>query len=140
VLNANDQTRIMREEIFGPLLPLQPYDDIEEVISSLQARPRPLALYYFGSKVRERERLLNRTLSGGVTVNDVTLHFLAAELPFGGVGESGMGFYHGEHGFRRFSHARGVLQQSRLDFAGLAGLRPPYGKHLASSLKWLIRR
>jgi coniferyl-aldehyde dehydrogenase len=68
------------------------------------------------------------------------MHYLAADLPFGGVGESGMGAYHGEHGFRRFSHARAVLEQSRFDFARLAGSRPPYGKRLAASLAWLIRR
>jgi coniferyl-aldehyde dehydrogenase len=99
-----------------------------------------LALYYFGNDTHEQRDVLSHTLSGGVTVNDVTVHYLAAELPFGGVGESGMGAYHGEHGFHRFSHARAVLEQSRFDFARLAGSRPPYGKRLASSLAWLIRR
>lgn len=140
VLNAGDDTRIMREEIFGPLLPIRPYDHIDEAISTINARPRPLALYYFGRDAGEREHVLSHTLSGGVTVNDVTMHFLAMDLPFGGVGESGIGAYHGEAGFRRFSHARAVLHQSPLDLARLAGSRPPYGARLRSSLDWLIRR
>jgi coniferyl-aldehyde dehydrogenase len=140
VLDANDDSRIMQEEIFGPLLPVRPYDGIDEVIAEINRRPRPLALYYFGTDASEEGRLLGRTVSGGVTVNDVTMHYMAAELPFGGVGASGMGAYHGEHGFLRFSHARAVLRQSRFDFASLAGLRPPYGKRLAFSLDRLIRR
>jgi coniferyl-aldehyde dehydrogenase len=139
-VNAGDDTKIMQEEIFGPLLPLRSYDDIEEAVAGINSRPHPLALYYFGTDSTERKHLLNRTHSGGVTVNDVTLHFLAADLPFGGVGESGMGAYHGEHGFRRFSHERAVLQQTPFDFPRFAGVRPPYGKHLAFSLRWLIRR
>lgn len=131
--------RIMQEEIFGPLLPLLPYDYVGEAVADIDSRPRPLALYYFGRNADERDYVLARTRSGGVTVNDVAMHYLADELPFGGLGESGMGAYHGEHGFRRFSHARGVLDQTRLDFAGLTGLRPPYGKRLALSLRSLIR-
>ncbi|HEU4624079.1 MAG TPA: coniferyl aldehyde dehydrogenase [Steroidobacteraceae bacterium] len=140
VLNASDDMRIMREEIFGPLLPVLAYDRLDEAIAGINTRPRPLALYYFGKDIREQRHVLTHTLSGGVTVNDVAMHYLAEELPFGGVGESGMGAYHGEHGFRRFSHARSVLEQSRFDLAGLAGSRPPYGKRLARSLAWLIRR
>jgi coniferyl-aldehyde dehydrogenase len=139
VLDAGDDTRIMQEEIFGPLLPVRPYDEIDEAIANISTRPRPLALYYFGRDRAEQARVLANTLSGGVTVNDVTMHYLAADLPFGGVGASGMGAYHGEHGFRRFSHARAVLRQSRFDFASFSGLRPPYGLRLASSLRWLIR-
>ena len=85
-------------------------------------------------------RVLGHTVSGGATINDVAVHFLADELPFGGVGESGMGAYHGEHGFLRFSHARAVLRQTRLDVQGLVGLRPPYGRRAARMLKWLIRK
>ncbi len=140
VLGATDDMRIMQEEIFGPLLPVRGYERLDEVIADINRRPRPLALYYFGSDRREQREVLARTLSGGVTLNDVALHFMAEELPFGGVGASGMGAYHGEHGFRRFSHARAVLHQSRFDFAGLAGMRPPYGARLASSLKWMLRR
>jgi coniferyl-aldehyde dehydrogenase len=140
ILGATDDMRMMQEEIFGPLLPVLPYDRIDTVISEINRRPRALALYYFGRDGAEQRQVLERTVSGGVTLNDVAMHFLAEELPFGGVGASGMGAYHGEHGFRRFSHARAVLRQSDLDLAGLAGLRPPYGRRLASILKWLIRR
>ena len=83
---------------------------------------------------------LRHTVSGGVTVNDIAMHFLADELPFGGIGESGMGAYHGEHGFLRFSHARAVFHQGRFNVTGLAGLRPPYGKRAERVLNWLIRR
>ncbi len=140
ILHATRDTRVMREEIFAPLLPVLPYDDLDDVIGDIQRGQRPLALYYFGADAAEERKILDRTLSGGVTVNDIAMHFLAEELPFGGVGPSGMGAYHGEHGFRRFSHARAVFRQSRLDLAGLIGLRPPYGERLRRRLSWLIRR
>lgn len=140
VLHVTDDMRIMQEEIFGPVLVVMPYERSAEAISEISRRARPLALYYFGHDRDEEHEILSRTLSGGVTVNDVAMHFLAEGLPFGGVGESGMGAYHGEHGFRRFSHARAVLHQTRLDFAGIAGLRPPYGARLRRSLRMLIRR
>ncbi|HSC07813.1 MAG TPA: coniferyl aldehyde dehydrogenase [Steroidobacteraceae bacterium] len=140
VLGATDDMQLMQQEIFGPVLPLRPYRQIDEAIAEINSRPRPLALYYFGSDSAEERQLLDRTRSGGVTVNDVAMHFLAQELPFGGVGASGMGAYHGWHGFQRFSHARAVFRQTRLDVAGLVGLRPPYGKRLQQSLRLLIRR
>jgi coniferyl-aldehyde dehydrogenase len=140
ILGATDAMRVMQEEIFGPLLPLLPYERIEEAVAEINARPRPLALYYFGSDRREQDWVLAHTLSGGVTVNGVAMHFLAQELPFGGVGASGMGAYHGEHGFRRFSHARAIFEQTRFDVAGLVGLRPPYGARLQRALRMLIRR
>jgi coniferyl-aldehyde dehydrogenase len=140
VLGATDDMQLMQQEIFGPVLPLRSYRQIDEAIAEINRRPRPLALYYFGRDGAEERELLNRTRSGGVTVNDVAMHFLAQELPFGGVGASGIGEYHGWHGFRRFSHARAVFRQTRLDVAGLVGLRPPYGKRLQQSLRLLIRR
>lgn len=140
ILHATSEMRVMREEIFAPLLPVVPFDELDTVIADIQRRERPLALYYFGSDRTEERKILDRTASGGVTVNDIAMHFLAEELPFGGVGASGMGAYHGEHGFRRFSHARAVFRQSRFDVAGLIGLRPPYGPRLRRRLKWLIRR
>jgi coniferyl-aldehyde dehydrogenase len=140
ILGATDDMLVMQEEIFGPLLPVLGYGQIEESIAAINSRPHPLALYYFGSDQMELREVLARTNSGAVTVNDVTLHFLAQELPFGGVGASGMGAYHGEHGFRRFSHARAVLYQSRLNFATLAGLRPPYGAYARRVLQLLMRR
>ncbi len=140
ILGATPAMQVMREEIFAPVLPVLPYDRIETVIAEIRQRDRPLALYYFGSDESEEREILEHTVSGGVTVNDVAMHFLAEELPFGGVGPSGTGAYHGEHGFRRFSHARSVFRQSRFDFAGLTGLRPPYGARLRRSLSFLIRR
>ena len=140
IAGATPDMRVMQEEIFGPLLPVNPYDRLEEVIDDLNRRERPLALYYFGNDRAEERTLLQRTISGGVTVNDVAVHFLAEELPFGGVGASGIGAYHGEYGFRRFSHERAVFHQSRLDLAGLVGLRPPYTSRLRRSLSLLIRR
>jgi coniferyl-aldehyde dehydrogenase len=140
VLGVTAEMRLMREEIFGPLLPLLPYDRIEEVIGEVNRRPAPLALYYFGRDTDEERTVLARTISGGVTVNDIAMHFLSEALPFGGVGASGMGAYHGEHGFRRFSHARAVLKQTPFDMAGLVGLRPPYGPRLRQSLRVLLRR
>ena len=140
IVGATPAMQVMREEIFAPLLPVLAYDRMDTVINDIQQRSRPLALYYFGSDKTEEREVLARTVSGGVTVNDVAMHFLAEELPFGGVGPSGMGAYHGEYGFRRFSHSRAVFHQSRFDLAGLTGLRPPYGSRLRRSLSWLIRR
>ena len=94
----------------------------------MNRRDRPLGLYYFGKDAAERRRVLDRTISGGVTLDDVVFHVSMEDLPFGGIGPSGMGSYHGRDGFRTFSHAKAVYQQSRLDVAKLAGLKPPYGK------------
>jgi coniferyl-aldehyde dehydrogenase len=97
-------------------------------------------LYYFGTDPGEQRQLLDRTTSGGVTINDVAMHVMVERLPFGGIGASGMGAYHGVHGFRRFSHARAIYRQPRIDIAGLAGLRPPYGARIERVLRWIIRR
>jgi coniferyl-aldehyde dehydrogenase len=140
VLDPSEQTRVSREEIFGPLLVVRTYDRIEEAAAYVNARPKPLALYYFGRDRGEIRWVLEHTSSGGVTINDIAVHFLADELPFGGVGDSGMGAYHGEAGFARFSHARAVFHQTRFDVAGLVGLRPPYGARARRALKLLIRR
>jgi coniferyl-aldehyde dehydrogenase len=133
-------TQLAREEIFGPVLPLLPYDDVDGAIERVRAAPRPLALYYFGEDRREQRRVLDRTLSGGVTINDAAMHAVVEDLPFGGVGASGMGAYHGEHGFRTFSHARAVYRQTPLDVAGWLGLRPPYGARTRRALQFLLRR
>ena len=116
---------VMQEEIFGPLLPVLAVDSPDEAIAFVNARPRPLALYWFGRDGGRKQRVLTQTISGGVTVNDVLLHIAQENLPFGGVGDSGSGAYHGEHGFRLFSNDKPVFEQSR--FAGNALLRPPYG-------------
>jgi len=140
ILDVTDDMRLMQEEIFGPLLPVCVYANIADSIADINSRPKPLALYYFGQEGAEMQWVLAHTNSGGVTVNDIAMHFLAQELPFGGVGASGMGAYHGEYGFRRFSHARAVFHQTRFDVAGLIGLRPPYGARAQRILSFIIRR
>jgi coniferyl-aldehyde dehydrogenase len=126
VRDATDDMILMQEEIFGPVLPIRRYDGIDDAIAQINRRDRPLALYHFGADADERRRVLDRTISGGVTLDDVIFHVGMESLPFGGVGPSGMGAYHGEFGFRTFSHGRAVYQQARVDVAKLAGMKPPY--------------
>ncbi|MAY21085.1 MAG: coniferyl aldehyde dehydrogenase [Erythrobacteraceae bacterium] len=125
---VNDDMTVMQEEIFGPVLPVKTYKAVGEAIDYVNERDRPLGLYYFGEDKSEQEKVLTRTISGGVTTNDVIFHVSMEDLPFGGVGPSGMGSYHAIEGFREFSHARAVYQQPKIDVAKLAGLKPPYGK------------
>lgn len=125
VVDPGDELRIMREEIFGPVLAIKSYNRIEEAIEYINRRPRPLALYYFGAGRALRDEVLRGTTSGGVSVNNTLMHILVHDLPFGGIGASGMGAYHGESGFQTFSHRRGVFTQSRLNTTIL--LRPPFG-------------
>lgn len=125
--NVDDDMKVMQDEIFGPVLPIKTYKGIDEAIDYVNAHDRPLGLYYFGEDAGERERVLTRTISGGVTVNDVIMHVSMDDLPFGGVGPSGMGSYYGPEGFKTFSHARSVYTQPKFDLAKLAGLKPPYG-------------
>ncbi len=138
--NVDDGMTVMQEEIFGPILPVVPYDTIEAVIAYINARPRPLGLYWFGRDRAEERQVLSRTLSGGVTINDVVFHVTMDDLPFGGIGPSGMGHYHGIEGFRSFSHARSIYRQSPLDVAALAGLKPPYGKLTRITLQRELRK
>jgi len=138
VINPSDDLAIMREEIFGPLLPIKTYRELDEVIDYVNDRPRPLALYYFGAERGKRDEVLRRTLSGGVSINTTLFHFAAENLPFGGVGASGIGAYHGEFGFQTFSHRRAVFLQSRLNGARL--LYPPFGRLTDLVLRLLRRR
>ena len=135
IRNATDDMTVMQEEIFGPVLPVRKYDSIDGAIGEVNRRDRPLALYYFGRDEAERRRVLDRTISGGVSLDDTIFHVSMEELPFGGIGPSGMGAYHGEPGFRTFSHAKSVFKQSRLDVAGLGGLKPPYGRKTDAAIK-----
>ena len=127
VRNPSDDMAVMREEIFGPVLPVKRYASIDEAIDYVNRRDRPLGLYYFGSDEGEQRRVLQRTISGGVTINDVIFHTAIEDLPFGGIGPSGIGAYHGWDGFRTFSHAKSVYRQPKLDIAKLVGFKPPYG-------------
>lgn len=135
VLNPSDDMQVMQEEIFGPVLPVKSYDDIQETIDYVNGKDRPLGLYYFGQDGKERERVLDSTISGGVTVNDVIWHIGEESAPFGGVGPSGMGAYHGLEGFVNFSHARTVLKQSKVDFLFRKVMRPPYEPNAIESFR-----
>ena len=137
VVGADASMAIMQEEIFGPVLPIETYDGLEQAIERINGRPRPLAFYYFGNDAARRRRVLQQTVAGGVTVNDTMLHFAHEGLPFGGIGPSGVGAYHGERGFLTFTHEKPVLVQSRWAFTHL--LQPPYGPTFEKVL-WLLRK
>jgi coniferyl-aldehyde dehydrogenase len=139
VVEPDDGLQVMREEIFGPVLPVKGYREIDEVISYINDRPRPLCLYYFGDNAAERQRVLDRTTSGGVTLDEVLIHALIEALPFGGVGASGMGLYRGIDGFRAFSHAKAVFKAPRPNMWKLLGLVPPYGERLQRTLEKELR-
>ncbi|MEL6707899.1 MAG: coniferyl aldehyde dehydrogenase [Pseudomonadota bacterium] len=126
--NVTDEMAVMQEEIFGPVLPVKTYQAVDQAVDYINEHDRPLGLYYFGEDKSEQERVLTRTISGGVTTNDVIFHVSMEDLPFGGVGPSGIGSYHAIEGFREFSHARAVYHQPKIDIAKLGGFKPPYGK------------
>jgi coniferyl-aldehyde dehydrogenase len=137
---VTEDMTVMQEEIFGPILPVMTYERMEDAIGYVNAHDRPLGLYYFGADAAEEKTVLSRTISGGVTVNDVLFHQAMEDLPFGGVGPSGMGSYHGLDGFRAFSHARAVYRQPGLDVAGLAGFKPPYGAGTRRAIAQQVRK
>jgi coniferyl-aldehyde dehydrogenase len=137
VVGAPGDTELMQREIFGPILPLVPYRDLDEVIGRINAGPRPLALYPFSDRRERIDRLIERVMSGGVSVNDALMHVGQDDLPFGGVGESGMGHYHGEEGFLTFSKLRPVFRQARWSTVSL--LAPPYGRLADRILRFLAR-
>lgn len=128
LLNVTDEMKVMQDEIFGPLLPIIPYDTLEAAFSFINGRDRPLALYYFGYDKGEQQRVLHETHSGGVCINDTLLHVAQDDMPFGGVGPSGMGHYHGHEGFLTFSKAKGVFIKQRFNAAKM--IYPPYGRAL----------
>jgi coniferyl-aldehyde dehydrogenase len=138
VLDPPGEVLLLTEEIFGPVLPIVGYHHLDEAIAFVNARDRPLALYVFSDRRGERERVLQRTLSGGVTLNGTLLHIAQDRLPFGGVGPSGMGAYHGYEGFRRLSHARAVHQVGFLN--AFERLGPPWGRRARAVGEFLIRR
>ncbi len=140
IIEPKETMKVMQEEIFGPLLPLKSYQHIDDAIDYINAHPRPLALYLFSQDEREKERVLSRTISGGVTVNDVIQHVSCEDLPFGGIGASGMGNYHGIEGFKTFSHARSVYTQSKINMMQLMGMKPPYGDKVNKILDAMIKK
>ena len=127
VMNVNESMRIMQEEIFGPLLPIMVYDELQEVVDYVNSHDHPLGLYFFGNKKSEQNFIIENTRSGGVTINDAMFHLMQSRLPFGGVGPSGYGHYHGYEGFLNFSNLRAIYYQTNSD--SLFGmLRPPRNK------------
>ncbi|HTH75198.1 MAG TPA: coniferyl aldehyde dehydrogenase [Trinickia sp.] len=137
VTNAPERSALMQEEIFGPLLPIVPYDTIDDAIRYVNARPRPLALYLFDDERRTVERVLHETVSGGAAVNETLLQIACEGLPFGGVGASGIGAYHGYDGFRTFSKMKPVLFQPRFNARSL--LLPPYGRRFHAVMRLMFR-
>jgi len=137
VLDPGDDMEIMQEEIFGPILPVKPYDDLDEVIEYINQRERPLALYLYSNDKTAQDKLIHNTLSGGVCLNDSMLHVAQHDMPFGGVGNSGMGHYHGEEGFIEFSKLRPVFKQARK--SGILALAPPYGDAFEKMTKLMTR-
>ena len=139
LIDPPEDSAVMQEEIFGPVMPIKSYESLDETLDYVNSHDRPLGLYYFGTDQEETQQVLNQTTSGGVTLNDVVMHVAQEDLPFGGVGPSGMGAYHGEDGFRTFSHAKAVFKQATFNPAEKLGLRPPYGDKLMGLLKTQIK-
>lgn len=139
ITDINSEMAVFQEEIFGPLLPILSYKNIQEAVDLINSQPKPLALYYFGSNTYHSKKVLEETSSGNMVINDCVLHFLHNELPFGGVNNSGIGKAHGYHGFLAFSNEKGVLKQ-RVGLNNVSLLRPPYGTKakqiIASLIKW----
>ncbi|MDB9977759.1 coniferyl aldehyde dehydrogenase [Porticoccaceae bacterium] len=136
--NVNEDMLVMHEEIFGPILPVMIYSDVAEVPDMIEPRRNPLAMYYFGKDKREQEYLLSNVQSGGVCINDITLHYVQEDLPFGGVGASGMGAYHGPEGFRSLSHARAIYSQTMIDVLPIIGARPPFGEKFRKNISKIL--
>jgi coniferyl-aldehyde dehydrogenase len=138
LFGVDDTMLVMQQEIFGPILPVKTYQHVSEAIDYIAERPRPLALYYFDHHAERIDEILQSTISGGVTINDVIYHVVQNNLPFGGVGPSGMGCYHGQAGFETFSQKKSVFIQSR--FSALSFLRPPYGALSERVIRFLLRK
>jgi coniferyl-aldehyde dehydrogenase len=137
LLGVTDEMAVMLEEIFGPILPVVTYDGLDDAIAYVNARPRPLALYFFGTDKTSQRLVVERTTSGGVLINDTILHYAQDDLPFGGIGPSGMGAYHGAEGFKTMSHAKSVFAQARFNVVDL--FRPPFGKAFDFLLNFMLR-
>jgi coniferyl-aldehyde dehydrogenase len=135
-----DDLQIMQQEIFGPLLCIKPYNDLQDCISEINRRPRPLALYYFGDDKAEQQLLIETTVAGGMSINDIGVHYACDDLPFGGIGNSGMGQLHGRDGFRTCSHAKAVLKQGRGNIPKLFGTLPPFGKKIEKTLQRVLKK
>jgi len=139
ILDPTDDMTVMQEEIFGPVLPVKTYKNVSETVSYINAKDRPLGLYYFGQDEAETEMVVTGTTAGGVTVNDVIFHVAQEDLPFGGIGPAGMGSYHGHDGFKEFSHGKAIYRQIKSDPAPMKQTRAPYTdafrKYLSGTIK-----
>ena len=140
VINPSEELRIMQEEIFGPIMAVKTYRSLEECTEYITSHPRPLGLYIFSRDSATQRQLLDHTISGGACINDVLVHASIEDLPFGGVGPSGIGAYRGFDGFRTFSHPRAVYKQSKLNLQRLSGMVPPYGERADKILARIIRK
>ncbi len=138
IMDPTEDMTVMQDEIFGPVMPVKTYKQLDEAVDYVNDHPRPLGLYFFGDDGKQRDRVLSRTTSGGVTVNDVVMHVSMEDLPFGGVGPSGMGSYHGRDGFKTFSHAKAIFSQAKMDLGAM--LRPPYGEKFEKFLGGRMKR
>ena len=136
VFDVNDDMAIMQEEIFGPVLPIMPYNSLDDVIDYVNDHDRPLALYHFTDDGANRDQVMHNTTAGGMTQNDTIMHVAIEELPFGGVGPSGLGAYHGHAGFKTFSHAKSIFRAGA--FGGTSMLRPPYGPRLEKMINMMV--
>ena len=136
--NVSEDMLVMHEEIFGPILPIMTYRDVSEIPDMIEPRRNPLAMYYFGKDRSEQDYLLNHVQSGGVCVNDITLHYVQEDLPFGGIGASGMGAYHGPEGFRNMSHERAIYSQTMIDVLPIIGARPPFGDKFRKTISKVL--
>ena len=138
VLNTTDDMQLMQQEIFGPILPVLGYDKLDDAICHINQRPRPLALYIMSFDKAAQQTILSQTHSGGVSINDTVMHVAADDAPFGGIGPSGMGHYHGFEGFQTFSHAKTVLKKGWFDAGKF--IQPPYGTKVHQLLfKFFLR-
>lgn len=140
IVDPADELACMQDEIFGAVLNIKTYSELDEVLEFINERERPLALYYFGNDKLEQDRVLDNTISGGVTINNVTMHVACDDLPFGGTGHSGIGSYRGRDGFRTFSHGRSVYQEGWVNLAKLASTLPPFGQKVDKMLESQIKK
>ena len=136
VVDPLPDSALMREEIFGPILPVLTVESLGEAIAFVNARPKPLALYLFSGSSAAKDRVLAETASGGVVINHLAMHYLVPQLPFGGVGTSGMGAYHGEWGFQALSHRRAVLARPAKPDPSL--MYPPYSERAKKLMRRLM--
>ncbi|MBT3618821.1 MAG: coniferyl aldehyde dehydrogenase, partial [Porticoccaceae bacterium] len=140
VVNPTDNMLVMQEELFGPILCIKTYNDLNTCITEINHRPRPLALYYFGKDKAEQQHVIDNSISGNVTINDIAVHFACDDIPFGGIGESGMGQLHGREGFKTFSHAKGVFKQGFIHLAKAAGTLPPFSDKARKMIAGVIKK